>query len=127
MAGAVLALNAGSSSIKFALYEVAGDGDLACLAKGEIDGTDSTPHFVVRDADRVLIGERRWAKTDKADFATLLRGLLDWVDSHLASDDLIGIGMERTIINTFLNDFFKFKNIWHQDSGHFIGQFCPFC
>lgn len=92
MAGAVLALNAGSSSIKFALYEVTGDGGLACLTKGEIDGIDSTPHFVARDADRVVIGERRWAKGANADFATLLRGLLDWVDRHLASNELIAVG-----------------------------------
>lgn len=95
MPGAVLALNAGSSSIKFALYETDAGGNptpLVTLAKGEIDGIDDAPHFVARGLNHEVIGERRWAKTDKADFATLLRVLLDWADAHLGTNDLIAVG-----------------------------------
>ena len=45
---AILALNAGSSSLKFALFEIG--ASLALTAKGEIENLDSTPHFVARDA-----------------------------------------------------------------------------
>ena len=38
MPDAILALNAGSSSIKFALYEVASDRRLTLASRGQIDG-----------------------------------------------------------------------------------------
>ena len=44
---AILVLNAGSSSLKFALYD-AGTA-LTAAARGEVENLDSTPHFIARD------------------------------------------------------------------------------
>jgi len=92
MPGAVLVLNAGSSSIKFALYEVRGEGDPAVLAKGEIEGIGTAPHFVARDATGASIGERRWDRCATTDHEALLGGLLDWARSHLGPDTLVAAG-----------------------------------
>lgn len=52
MTDAVLTVNAGSSSIKFALYAVAGDSiDDRALAEGQVDGIGEAPRLVIRQRD----------------------------------------------------------------------------
>ncbi|MDB5362120.1 MAG: hypothetical protein JWO51_3417 [Rhodospirillales bacterium] len=89
MPDAVLALNAGSSSIKFALFEIAGTPQR--IARGEIEGIGTAPHFVARNAEGTVIGERRWPDAS-VDHEALLGGLLEWVDAHLGGDTLIAVG-----------------------------------
>ena len=88
MADAILALNAGSSSIKFALFEVGGDG-LKLLSAGQMEGIGTAPHFVARDAAGTVLDES-WP--DAGDHDALLRGMLDWADSHLGADTLMAVG-----------------------------------
>lgn len=88
MADAILALNAGSSSIKFALFEVGGDGP-ELLSAGQVEGVGTAPHFVARDAAGTVLDES-WP--DTADHDTLLRGMLDWADGHLGADTLVAVG-----------------------------------
>jgi len=89
MTDAVLALNAGSSSIKFGLFEV--EGAPQRIAGGEIEGIGTAPHFIARDAAGKNIGERRWPDASE-DHEALLGGLLEWVDAHLAADRLVAVG-----------------------------------
>ena len=56
--GCIAVLNAGSSSIKFALYESGGDG--ALLFRGQIERIGAGPHLEVRDAAGTVVAERRW-------------------------------------------------------------------
>ena len=91
MAHAVLTLNAGSSSIKFSLYEVQSSDGLAIASSGEIEGIGSAPHFVARDRQGKLLAERSWAKPDQ-EFGSLLEEVVSWTESHLAEDRLIAVG-----------------------------------
>ena len=91
MAHAVLTLNAGSSSIKFSLYEVQSSDGLAIASSGEIEGIGSAPHFVARDGQGKLLAERSWAKPDQ-EFGSLLEEVVSWTESHLAEDRLIAVG-----------------------------------
>jgi len=92
MPGTVLALNAGSSSIKFALAEIRPDASAAVIANGEIEGIGTAPHFAAKDALGAIIGERRWEPSAGADHEALLGGLLEWVDGHLGPDTLVAAG-----------------------------------
>ncbi|AMM84091.1 acetate/propionate family kinase [Martelella sp. AD-3] len=49
MNGTVLALNAGSSSLKFRLYEVEGD-HFSLVLRGQFDGVNENPRLVVKEA-----------------------------------------------------------------------------
>ncbi len=90
MPDAVLALNAGSSSIKFALFEIA-EGRPVLLVKGEVEGLGTAPHFVAHDPAGATLAETRW--TDGAsDHDTVLRHLLDWAEAHLGRDNLAAVG-----------------------------------
>jgi acetate kinase len=84
---AILALNAGSSSLKFALFKIG--SSLALIAKGEIENLDTTPHFVCRDATGAKLAETRGASSD---FASTLEGLLKFVDQHLGDARLCAVG-----------------------------------
>jgi acetate kinase len=56
----IAVLNAGSSSIKFALYGTGHDG--ALLYRGQIEGIGVAPHLKVADAAGSVAAERRWDK-----------------------------------------------------------------
>jgi acetate kinase len=58
----ILTLNAGSSSIKFALYEVAGEA-LDPIVKGQVEGIGTAPHFVAKDTGGALLAESFWEPT----------------------------------------------------------------
>jgi acetate kinase len=92
MPGAILALNAGSSSIKFSLFEIGSADALTSIAKGEIDGIGASPHFVGKDAEGKVIGEQRWDKDKAIGHEALMTNLLKWIDGHMGSDSLVAVG-----------------------------------
>jgi acetate kinase len=84
---AILALNAGSSSLKFALYDAG--AALTVTTRGEVENLDSTPHFIARDSNGAVLCETRGAT---ADFAATLDGLLKFIDDHLHDARLDAVG-----------------------------------
>lgn len=78
--GCIAVLNAGSSSIKFALYESTGDG--ALLFRGQVEGIGVGPHLEARDAAGKVVAEKRWPdgaldhRTATAEIMALDRALL---------------------------------------------------
>ena len=84
---AILALNAGSSSLKFALFEIG--APLTLTAKGEIENLDGTPHFVARDAMGAKLAETRGANSG---FSATLEALLKFVEEHLGEARLCAVG-----------------------------------
>jgi acetate kinase len=86
MKGSILSLNAGSSSIKFALFDT--ENNLKPTVRGEIEDLGSEPHLVARDeAGKVMIEKRLPAGFDRA-----LHTLLDFADAHLGRDGLAAVG-----------------------------------
>lgn len=59
MSESILTLNAGSSSIKFALYDVR-DDELTASVKGQVEGIGTAPHFVAKTTDGRLLAESYW-------------------------------------------------------------------
>jgi acetate kinase len=79
----ILVLNAGSSSLKFSLFEVA--ADLPLVWRGEIDGIGGHPHFVVRDTAGHVVEDSRPT-------GDLLATLLDWIDRHASGRTVVAAG-----------------------------------
>ncbi|WEK43232.1 MAG: acetate/propionate family kinase [Candidatus Sphingomonas colombiensis] len=94
MSDALLSLNAGSSSLKFALFERSGIDGLSCIASGKIEGIGLIPHLIARDQRGAVIEERCWDEAGCAGLSheAFLGELLDWADGHLGGDRLIAIG-----------------------------------
>ncbi len=78
---AILALNAGSSSLKFAIF-----GGAGAKLRGEIEDLHATPHIVARDADGAVLVDRTLPA------GNVLPALLDFIDTHLGPDALVAAG-----------------------------------
>jgi acetate kinase len=87
---AVLALNAGSSSIKFGLFET-DDVALTPVSRGQVEGIGTSPHFIAKDPAGTVLTERRWKDPEQTHEA-VLGDLLDWAGAHLGTDVLVGVG-----------------------------------
>jgi acetate kinase len=92
MNDAVLSLNAGSSSLKFALYEVAAVGAPTPAVRGEIEGIGTAPHLIARDLNGRIMTERRWPDRATMAHEAFFGDLFDWIEHHLGGDELIGVG-----------------------------------
>ncbi len=88
----VLVLNAGSSSVKFALFERGGPDRLELRVRGEIESIDDAPHFIAEAPDRSVLTERRWSAAGHPGYDDLLRYLITWAEAHLGGDELIATG-----------------------------------
>jgi len=86
MADAILTLNAGSSSLKFALFWRAG----AKFLSGAVEGIGVAPHFFVKNAGGEHLHDQKFAAG--LDHEQLLAPLLTWIDSHLGGEKLVAAG-----------------------------------
>lgn len=90
MSDLILVLNAGSSSIKFALYEASDDPRLRL--KGQVEGIGVAAHFSARDADGKSLGEQRWTDGIQPDHELATEFLMHWLRAEVADGRLIGVG-----------------------------------
>ena len=88
MTSAVLILNAGSSSIKFALYETE---RLEVLCRGAIDGIGSTPRFTPKGTTAVRLTEAP-ALPQPATHDNLTAWLLDMLRTRLPDVTITAAG-----------------------------------
>ena len=87
MADALLVLNAGSSSLKFSLFD---DRTLDLRLHGEIEGIGGATHFLARDSRETMLGEKRWDAP--LGHPEALEFLLDFLPSAAAYDRLAAVG-----------------------------------
>lgn len=86
MTGAILALNAGSSSLKFALFDLGGGPRL----RGSVSGLGTAKTmFETRDAEGQSLVREHWADADPS--AAIAR-LVEWIEDHLGRVPLVGAG-----------------------------------
>ena len=91
MTGAILTLNAGSSSLKFALFREEAGG-LKKTAHGQVEAIGSAPHMIAKDADGAVLADRRWTADARLDHEAFLAPLLAFADDHLDGATLRAIG-----------------------------------
>jgi acetate kinase len=86
----ILVLNAGSSSLKFALFTPS--PSLRETIRGEIENLDAIPHLFARDETGASLIERRWSADDPKDFDAVLAVLLKFIDDRVGGGQLIAVG-----------------------------------
>jgi acetate kinase len=85
----MLALNAGSSSVKFGLFGIA-ENEPAHLFAGEISDTGHKPHLAVKDMQGRSVLDRDWPAPRKQ--ADILNDILEWTDQNAGSGGLAAVG-----------------------------------
>ncbi len=104
---ALLIINAGSSSIKFALFDVE---TLSELAKGQIDGIGSAAAFRAKSPDLKIDEQLQWLLEDAPqDHSAALQWLIEWLGQTMVGVQVSAVGhrvvhggsiyMEPVIIN----------------------------
>ncbi|MBZ9952134.1 acetate/propionate family kinase [Mesorhizobium sp. B1-1-4] len=91
MTSAILALNAGSSSLKFGLFEAGSQEGPVLTVSGACEDLDDEPSLVAKDASGKSIFKRA-VKPASPPVEVLLRDLFDVLDPYLAQAPLSAVG-----------------------------------
>jgi acetate kinase len=89
VADTILVLNAGSSSIKFALFRA--NHGMARLAAGEVENIGTAPHLIIRAGNKLAL-EQRFTPGPALSHEVLLGPVLQWVEAHLGENRLLAVG-----------------------------------
>lgn len=92
MTAAILIINAGSSSIKFAGYAAASVDRPELIGKGQIEGIGSTPRFVVKDPEGRVLDERRWPDDETLAHKDAFRFIISWIENNASDVQVIAAG-----------------------------------
>lgn len=92
MTRAIISLNSGSSSIKFALFALEADGPRH-TAGGKLEGIGTAPHLLIRDDGGAVLVEREWTEAGATlGHEALLDEIYDWADAHLGELEIVAVG-----------------------------------
>ena len=87
----VLTLNAGSSSVEFALFDAAVE-DGPMMATGQIDGLGSHATFTARYFESGQRESYPLQPAGPADHARAVNAILDWIETRLAGRRVAAVG-----------------------------------
>jgi len=90
MRDCLLVLNGGSSSLKFAAYDMA-LADAPPLLRGQVEGIGAEPRLLLRDGRGAALAERRFP-AEGFDHGAAVRHLQDALAHHLATHAVAAIG-----------------------------------
>jgi acetate kinase len=91
VADTITVINAGSSSLKFALFVVRG-GDLTLDVRGQLEGLYTAPRFVAKDPSGRTVAARSWGEDAKLGHDGAVEHLSGFLRERLADDRLVGVG-----------------------------------
>jgi acetate kinase len=86
-----LVLNAGSSSLKFCVFQRSADAAWRMGARGQIEGIGRAPRFVVKDESGAMIADQALAPA-VGDSRAALDTLASWLRGHYQRPNVLGIG-----------------------------------
>jgi acetate kinase len=92
MPDAILTINAGSSSIKFALFANSGSIPAEPEGVGQIDGINARPHLKAKNAAGRVLDDCDLPITGSAQHRAALAFLVDWLNRHDDGRTIIGVG-----------------------------------
>jgi acetate kinase len=91
MSQAIAVLNAGSSSLKFSLFEQVG-GELELTLRGQAEGLQTAPRFVAKSASGETLSTHAWDDGKRLGHADALDHIVATLRGRLAGTHLAGVG-----------------------------------
>jgi acetate kinase len=92
MRGMILTINAGSSSVKFAAYQLAEGSDVALLLKGQVDRIMTRPHLAAQDADGEVLIDEGFEPTEANPHESAVAAIAKWLRSRRSRGPLVAVG-----------------------------------
>ena len=84
MAGTVLVINAGSSSVKFQLFDAPSSVGPERRFRGQVEGVGNRPRLVVKGADGAVLAERDFSPEEVPDAGRARQEIDAWLDERCA-------------------------------------------
>lgn len=91
MRDGILVINAGSSSIKFSMFELEGSA-LSLTLRGQADGIYTRPHFVAKAADGTVTEEKHWDEGTILGHDGAVAHIGEFIRANLSSFHMLGVG-----------------------------------
>jgi acetate kinase len=88
----VLTINAGSSSVKFSLWELRPGGGLGLLYRGQVEGIGRAPAFHIGDGSGNAVAAPDPGGGAERTHEELFQTLLDWIDRHRGGARIVAAG-----------------------------------
>lgn len=92
MLTAILVVNAGSSSIKFAAFSPVARGDPPLLFKGQVEGIGTHPQLVTRDSGGVTLLEKSLDQDEVHNHGEAIAAISEWLRSIRGEAQLVALG-----------------------------------
>jgi acetate kinase len=92
MSEAIIVFNAGSTSVKFGAYEVAGKGTLISISQGEVSDMQTDPQFVAKNSAGKPLETHDFGKGRAIDHRTALHFIVTWLEKNIARMKVVAAG-----------------------------------
>jgi len=92
MKHSILVLNAGSSSLKFSVFDLLGDGQLRQSITGQVEGIGTAPHLKAKDDRQQNLIDIHWHTNEVANHAQALQQIIGFLNRALQHQRLVGVG-----------------------------------
>jgi acetate kinase len=92
MTPVLIVLNAGSSSLKFQVFEQPDGPSARVVFKGLFEGLGGSAHFIVKEESGATLDEVTWSSGDRIGHEEALLHLISWLRQHQEGRKLAAIG-----------------------------------
>jgi acetate kinase len=92
MADSLLVINAGSSSLKFQLFDVAAHDQLELRLKGQIDGIGSQPRLLAKSAAGDVVADKTWQAAQVSSLPAALDMAIPFLREQVAGSLPLAVG-----------------------------------
>jgi acetate kinase len=92
MSEAIIVFNAGSTSVKFGAYEVAGKRTLTSISHGEVSDMQTDPKFVAKNSAGKTLETHEFGKDRAIDHRTALHFVITWLEKNITGMKVVAAG-----------------------------------
>src|SRR3712207_8346289 len=96
----LIVLNAGSSSLKFQVFEMMDGAEPHLVWKGLYEGLGGAARFVVRHASGTDLDRMSWSSGDQFGHEEALMHLVSWLREHQGMRKLVALDRKSTRLNS---------------------------
>ena len=84
---------------------------LPLLCRGQIDGMESDPHFVVKNAAGKQLGVHEWGEARAIDHKTALHFVITWLEANLGDRKVVAAGHRVVLSSYVIRRYFLIGNL----------------
>ncbi len=92
MSEAILVINAGSTSVKFAAYAIDGQRALTLISQGEVSDMETDPQFIAKSSAGKKLEGHKFGNGHAIDHKTALHFVITWLEKNIAGMKVVAAG-----------------------------------